>query len=112
MTIDVDEQDVLTVLVVRGELDLLTASDLAAVAEERIAAGDRSLVLDLSALTFCDSTGLATFVWIRNLLQDEGGRLALATPTPMVRRVLDVTGLCDVFGAYSTVEEAASAFAG
>jgi anti-anti-sigma factor len=109
LTIEVDEQVTPTVLAVRGELDISTAPELAVVAEQRIAEGDRSLVFDLSELSFCDSAGLATFVRIHRRLREEGGRFALAAPMPAVRRILDVTGLRDVFGTYSTVEEAASA---
>jgi len=112
LTIEVDEQVTPTVLAVSGELDISTAPDLAAVAEERIAEGDSSLVVDLSELTFCDSAGLATFVRIHRRLRDEGGRFALAAPMPAVSRILEVTGLRDVFGTYSTVAEAARAIAG
>jgi anti-sigma B factor antagonist len=108
LMIEIDEHVSPTVLAVSGELDIMTAPDLASVAEQRIADGDKHLVFDLSALTFCDSAGLATFVRLHRKLAEVGGRLALAAPTPAVSRILDVTGLRDVFGTYSTVEEAAT----
>lgn len=112
LTIEVDEQVPVTVLGIRGELDIATAPDLAAAAEERVGAGDRLLVFDLSELSFCDSAGLATFVRLQRRLRDLDGRFVLAAPTLPVRRILEVTGLRDVFGTYPTVEEAARALEG
>lgn len=112
LTIEVDEQACVAVLSIGGELDIATAPDLAGAAEERIGAGHRLLVFELSGLTFCDSAGLATFVRLQRRLRDVDGRFALAAPTPAVRRVLDVTGLRDVFGTYPTLAEAIAALKG
>lgn len=103
LTIQVGEQDAVSVVVVGGELDLATAPELAAAVEERVVAEDRRLLIDLSGLTFCDSTGLATFVRLRTLLLGKGA-LALAAPLPAVRRVVAITGLPDCLGLHSTRE--------
>jgi anti-sigma B factor antagonist len=81
------------VLATNGELDLATAPLLASEALELIEDGARDVIVDLSGLTFCDSSGLSAFVRIANRLNPSAGRLVLAGPTAIVRRVLDVSGL-------------------
>jgi anti-anti-sigma factor len=60
-------------------------------------------VVDLSALTFCDSIGLSTFVDAHRRCAAAGGYVRLAAPTPFLLRVLAVVGLLDRVPAYDTV---------
>jgi anti-anti-sigma factor len=114
LTIGVDDRDDATVIAVDGELDLASAPDLADVAARRLADGGAAgapvnLIIDLSKLTFCDSAGLRVFVKFRSDLDARGGRFVLAAPQPIVRRVLEVSGLVELFGCYETVDEARAA---
>ncbi|MGV9767470.1 STAS domain-containing protein [Micromonospora tulbaghiae] len=61
-----------------------------------VAEGHRELLLDLTELTFCDSTGIAAFVRGDNLVAADGGWLRLTGATGRVARVLQVTGLAEV----------------
>ncbi|WFE99069.1 STAS domain-containing protein [Micromonospora sp. WMMD964] len=79
-----------------GELDLSTAPLLTAAIEELTAAGETRLLLDLTDLTFCDSTGMAVFVRGDNQVAADGGWLRLTGASGRVERVLRVTGLADV----------------
>ncbi|MGC4896826.1 STAS domain-containing protein [Micromonospora sp. DT31] len=79
-----------------GELDLGAAGELNAAIDSVIAAGHRQLLLDLTELTFCDSTGIAAFVRGDNLLAADGGWLRLTGADGRVARVLEVTGLAEV----------------
>lgn len=85
-----------------GELDLAGAdamSRLAAWVESGSA--DLPLVLDLSDLTFVDSSG------IRMLLETSAPvrPVALFSPSPAVQRVLDITGLRDRFGNVDDLDQ-------
>ena len=112
LTIGVDDRDDATVIALDGELDLASAPDLADVAARKLAGGvPVNLIIDLSKLTFCDSAGLRVFVKFRSELDAKGGRFVLAAPQPIVRRVLEVSGLVDLFGCYPTVDEARAALA-
>ncbi len=74
----------------RGELDTSTAGDLIAVLDP-LAAEDGDVVLELSDLTFMDSSGL--HVLLRTARDLDGrGRLILRDPTRAVRRILDLAG--------------------
>ncbi|HVF19605.1 MAG TPA: STAS domain-containing protein [Mycobacteriales bacterium] len=84
-----------TVISIAGELDVATTPALqAAIA----AAVERALpiVLDASAVSFMDSTGLAGMLAMRN----DGAsdlRLVLQRPSPAVRRILELTGIDGIF---------------
>ncbi|GAA1759196.1 STAS domain-containing protein [Luedemannella helvata] len=109
LTIGVDERDNVAVVSVDGELDLATAPELAAAIDGQVAEGRVYVVLDLTALSFCDSAGLRVFVRYRRQLEEAGGRFVVAAPSPMVRRVLEISGLAEMFGSYATVDEAVEA---
>ncbi|HEY1178194.1 MAG TPA: STAS domain-containing protein [Phytomonospora sp.] len=51
------------------------------------------IALDLTALTFCDSTGLGVLVESAVRCESAGGWLRLDHPRPSVARLLTVTGL-------------------
>ena len=82
-----------------GEIDLYTApklqSDLAAIIEG--AAPATRVVLDMSGVEFCDSTGMNALLAGLRQVRGRGGDLELAAPRPAVRKSLPVTGLDAVF---------------
>lgn len=78
----------------RGELDLQSVARLHAIAEAVLATyPDRDLTIDLSGLTFCDSSGLSEFVRLDHQLQRRGRQLRLRQATPAVLHVLNLTHL-------------------
>ncbi|MEV0157250.1 STAS domain-containing protein [Micromonospora sp. NPDC050686] len=79
-----------------GELDMSSAPELNAAIDRLAAEGARQLLIDLSELTFCDSTGIAAFVRGDNLAAADGGWLRVTGATGRVHRVLQVTGLAGV----------------
>ena len=79
-----------------GELDMSTAGELTATIDRLAADGERRMLLDLTDLTFCDSTGMAVFVRGDNRAAADGGWLRLTGATGRVDRVLRVTGLAEV----------------
>jgi anti-sigma B factor antagonist len=74
-----------------GELDLAEADGLIDAASA-VVPDEGDLVLDLTDLTFIDSSGVRGLVTISGLLHG-GGRLILHDPAPAVRRVLDLVGI-------------------
>lgn len=80
-------------LAVSGELDLASAPQLGLAVERRIAAGQGDVVLDLSGLQFCDSTGLSVFVDAHRSLRAQGRRLILRNPSSRVNKLLATTKL-------------------
>ena len=85
-----------TVVAPRGEIDLSTAPAL----EDRLksAAGDgaTALIVDLEAVTFMDSSGLQALCTAYNQL--DGCQITVRNAKGGVRKVLEITGMADVFG--------------
>lgn len=95
-----------SVVTVEGELDLVTADQLWEELTEVLAGHHAPLVLDLAELGFCDSVGLAVLVRAHNALQSRGQRLVIARPTPMVDRILQVSGLNQAITSVPDVDAA------
>ena len=87
-----------TTVRVRGELLQETAptfTDTVALLGDDAAVSE--LVVDLSATTFMDSTGLGTLVSLRNKVLVRGGRFLLVRPEDRVFRLFEITRLDSVF---------------
>jgi anti-sigma B factor antagonist len=91
---------------VDGEIDLDTANDLSAVALAAMREIGPSLVLDLSGVTFMDSTGLKVLLAVHRRAELAGGRMVLAGPTRSVNRVVTITGFDQTFAVCDDVEAA------
>jgi anti-anti-sigma factor len=90
------QQDGAQVITLIGELDLASSDELERVLEEARAAQPRHVCLDLAALEFIDSTGLATVLRGHQAISGDGGRLAVACPPGPVRQTLETTGLLEM----------------
>ena len=102
--VGVSENGGVVVVRLAGELDLYNAPVLRkAFAEVAGRVRDR-LVVDLSEVTFVDSTILGALVEARSALG--GDTFALAAPGLEVRRALEVSGLDRHFAVYETVSGA------
>jgi anti-sigma B factor antagonist len=87
-----------------GELDLYNASEISAALAEPVGDSPERLVIDLTEVTFVDSTALGTLVEANRQLQ--GTTLVLAAPGPDVLRALEVSGLVQHFDVRDSVEDA------
>lgn len=96
-----------TILTAAGEIDLVTTPRLRQQLLELIEAGHFRLVLDLTGVSFCDSTGLgamvAAFKRLRQLYAD--GHLRLVCDGPVLR-VLELTELTRIFPVYDNLASA------
>ena len=80
------------VLLVKGEVDMATAPQLAACLADHT---DRNLVVDLSEVPFLDSSGISVLVHARQILRNGGHTLRVTGEQENVRTVLEVTGLLE-----------------
>ncbi|MFF3425662.1 STAS domain-containing protein [Streptomyces sp. NPDC002602] len=95
------------ILALTGELDHDTAQPLRDALDAAITPGVRLLV-DLSKLEFCDSTGLNVLLHSRITAQEAEGTLELAGLTGPVARMFRITGADGVFPVHDDVEQALS----
>src|SRR5579872_6836244 len=85
-----------TVVRVGGEVDVASAPELEKLLESLPVAGE-DVVVDLTDVTFLDSTGLGVLVgaWNRCQKSEPAGKLALVVATSEIERLLEVTGLSE-----------------
>lgn len=94
-----------------GEVDVATAAQLRDVVQQAFADGSRAVALDMTEVTFMDSTGLGVVVGRLKTLRRAGGNLTIAVTADRVRRVFEITGLDKVFVLHQTAQDAALAAA-
>ncbi|MEU1653107.1 STAS domain-containing protein [Streptomyces pristinaespiralis] len=96
-----------TVLHVRGELDLVSSPVVRQRVHDAVAAGHHDVVLDLSEVFFCDSSGVGVLIAARRLMRSCRGRLRLILPArgaedgSHVNRVLGALGVRRLFEVYA-----------
>lgn len=100
------DEGVWTVIDVEGEVDMFTAPKLRERIVQTVDAGRHRIVVDLEGVSFIDSTGLGTLVGGLKRVKEHQGILALVCTSRPVLRVLDITGLDNVFPTFSSVDEA------
>ncbi len=87
-------------LLVMGDLDVAGGARLDRALLDIDDAG-RVVHLDLSGVTFVDSTGLRSLLAASRRAQVDGRRLRLVNPSQVVRRLLDITATADLFEVLS-----------
>ncbi|MFF7448352.1 MULTISPECIES: STAS domain-containing protein [unclassified Streptomyces] len=115
-----------TVLRVSGELDLVTSPVLRQRVHDVVADGRHGLVLDLSEVFFCDSSGVGVLIAVRRLIRSCQGRLRLILPAQgadggtsrsggselgggaHVNRVLGALGVRRLFDVHADLDAAVS----
>ncbi|QIJ66022.1 STAS domain-containing protein [Streptomyces sp. JB150] len=92
---------------VTGDLDLHTAPRLAGTLQPLLADDDgRTVLADLSGVTFLDSAGLTCLIAAYRTARNTGARLALIAPSRPVLDLLRLTGVDRVLDSYPSPEAA------
>ncbi|WEH13672.1 STAS domain-containing protein [Streptomyces sp. VNUA24] len=94
------------VLEIGGELDHTSAPELRALLTTLTLQSGRRLVLDLSAMEFCDSSGITALLAARSDALAAGADIALAAVPPHTLRVLRIVGLDQIFPIHPGVDSA------
>ena len=96
----------MSVITVEGELDLFTAPSLKQMLVEALHTGSNRLVVDLSLVTFIDSTTLGVLVGVTRRLDQDDARLAIVCTRPNVRKIFEFSGLDGKFSIFTTLDDA------
>lgn len=97
---------------VSGDIDTAVVPDLRSGLETALEGGCANVVLDLSGVSYADSSALGLLVWIDHVLQPRGGRLVLAAATRDVARILELSGLVTVAASIAMSANVAGALEG
>lgn len=94
------------ILVLTGEIDVSTAPRLRDELNRLIHEPSGRVILDLSAVTFLDSTGLGVLVGRLKQMRIGGGELDLVVTSDRLLKNFAITGLDKVFHLFPTLDEA------
>lgn len=97
------------VIAVRGEIDLYTAPQLKQAITEAIDAGEHRVAVDLTDVSFLDSTALGVLIGAVKRLRSRGGALAIVNTEPSIGKTFEITGLDQIFTILPTRAEALAA---
>ncbi len=103
-----EERDGALVVRLAGELDLYNAHVVRTELIEAAERGPERLIVELSGVTFIDSTGLGVLIEARTRLANRSAFL-LVGPGLETRRALEISGLVRHFAVHETLDEALSA---
>jgi anti-sigma B factor antagonist len=85
---------------------MATAAGLRRVLYRAVGVAGRLVVIDMTDVEFCDSTGVGVLLGGTKRSRASGGRMALAGLAPTVDRHFKVMGMQRVFPIFATVAEA------
>lgn len=93
-------------IVVKGYLDVDTATELHHHLANQMHHGRRHLLLDLSSVPFMDSSGINIILRTYKETRQAGGSVGLIDPAPAVRRILDLTGVSLTVPSFVSADDA------
>lgn len=106
LRVGVEFDDGAAVVAVAGEIDLYNVGALREKLAALHAAGHHLVALDLTAMTFCDSSGLGVLVGAVKRAKAGGGGVSLFGAPEHFLRVLRITGLTRVMPPFAQRDEA------
>lgn len=102
----IDNPDDIVVVTVRGNLDDGSATVLGTTLDQVLGRPAPRVVVDVSGIGSCDSTGLRSFLTGHERAHAAGGWLRLAAPGDALRGLLDAAGLTRRLDVYPSVPDA------
>jgi anti-sigma B factor antagonist len=99
---DRTEEGSTRVLAATGEIDLSAAPRFAQELTALVADGNGTALVDLSGVTFIDSSGVRELLAANRQAEAMGMRLQLVNPSAACKRVLEISGVWDEFMVQKT----------
>lgn len=93
-------------VLIEGELDIYSAPQLKLHLSSLIIEGESNILLDLTRVTFLDSTGLGVIVGTYKRLHSVGGQLRIICTLEPILEIFEITGLGRIIPIFPTLEAA------
>ena len=98
-----------TVVPLEGEIDLHVSPRIAATLNNALKEQPRSLVIDMSKVSYIDSSGLAVLIEVMQNVEKYGGKFALAALQETVKPIFEIARLDQIFRIFQDVPSASTA---
>jgi anti-anti-sigma factor len=112
MNIELQPAGHAAVVVISGSVDGLTAEHLLGTLQGYVEAGQTRLVADLAGVLYTSSAGLRALLATVKQARQGGGDLRLASISPPVLKVLELSGFTTIMKCYDDVASAIGSYAG
>nr|WP_275297049.1 STAS domain-containing protein [Streptomyces cyaneogriseus] len=99
-------RDGVTVVSLRGDIDMTAEAEVRQALLAPPDADAPRTVVDLSQVSFMDSTGFNALISAHAHATAHSGWVRVATPPPMVKRMFQMLGIDEVISSYPTVKDA------
>jgi len=110
MAVRIESKKDLTVCHIDGEIDINSSPAVKKSFDKLISQKTPKIVINLSKVTYVDSSGLATLVEILKNMKSYGGRMRLASMSPKIKSLFEITKLEKLFEILADEESAVSNF--
>lgn len=107
--LDLDEVASIPVVRVTGEIDVCTAPEFKSAINKAIFSGAKNLIVDLTDVSYMDSSGFGTLLGATKRIRPRGGSVSLVGCSEAIERMLRITRLDTIFGLYPQVDDAVQA---
>ena len=97
------------VITISGRIDVVSANDLEIFLNDAIGKNSR-MIFDLSETEYISSSGLRVFLATLKMLNKKNGEMRLASLQPVIRNILDISGLSNIFSIHHNLKEAMDSF--
>lgn len=94
------------VVEIEGEIDVYTSPVFKGAVYDPILQGARHIILDMTGVSYMDSSGFGILLGATKRIRPEEGTLTLVGCNEMITRMLNITRLSTVFNLTRTLEEA------
>jgi anti-sigma B factor antagonist len=101
--------DEVGVVILEGEIDIYSAPEFKEVLVNGIEGGAKRVIVDLSGVTFIDSTALGVLVSGAKRVRPRNGNLDIVCTDENIIRIFEITGLDRIFGIFPSRGEALKA---
>ncbi len=92
---------------IKGELDHHMVQNFRSKVQNGLEKGQvRNLILNMSGLSFMDSSGIGVILGRYNYLKKTEGKMAVCNLEPQVKKVFNTAGLSGIIKEYQSEEEA------
>ncbi len=106
MRVKYEDHDKISIVSIEGDLTHDHVDSLRRTVAERISRGTRDFVLQVHGLTFVDSAGLETLLWLQEAAAEHLGQIRLVAPDENIRKILEITRLQHQFDTHEEVTDA------
>ena len=110
MNVEVQRQDGNLIALVDGTVDGNNAVEFQTTLQGAVQEGDKSMVLDLSSLSYISSAGLRVLLLIAKDLQNRGANFAICSLQGQVGELFLVSGFDQIIAIHDSQEAALASF--